>query len=358
MGCCFSSDSTPDIPTNVRPDPPTNAPLTVVIRRLGTFWGRDYSIHEGTKYPSSSDEAKNTMWLWLNKRDGSSPQEVFIDVENFVRNKPDNPKQGQVLYTARFNPHPTFDQFSRRVGTSFEAYLGFFNEGWPTNDDFYYLNNKAHTSKLPAGGRRLEPQIVTKFRFNTQAILRDGDIGRAADIFQHQDVTLDIFSTGTAVTTFDETEREVEDRNDKGEVTGRHKETTMHKIETTFVDRVEYRLIFKGQLWGQWWVPGDAAGPTGDLKLVTPFFNTNMVGGWFKPNEYIVSTLPGVDGAFAILLSHLCCTEYSVANIKADFQPNTPTMVTSFFTEGFSNGMGPNLVDVMPVNGTFVAQQW
>jgi hypothetical protein len=49
-----------------------------------------------------------------------------------------------------------------------------------------------------------------------------------------------------------------------------------------------------------------------------------QVGGWFKPNQYTIATLPGVDAAFAIMLSHLCCTEYSVAAIKQDLKPGTP----------------------------------
>lgn len=74
-------------------------------------------------------------------------------------------------------------------------------------------------------------------------------------------------------------------------------------------------------MWAEWYVEGDAnpSAPK-DVDLKSPFFNTSLKGGWFKPNEYLTSTLQGVDGPFALLLSHICATEYSVEAIKKDLK--------------------------------------
>lgn len=66
MGCC-SSDALPDVPDNIIPDPDVNTTIQVVTKRLGR--GRDFSVH-ATPYPSTSEEVKQKMWMWLNKSDG------------------------------------------------------------------------------------------------------------------------------------------------------------------------------------------------------------------------------------------------------------------------------------------------
>lgn len=66
-------------------------------------------------------------------------------------------------------------------------------------------------------------------------------------------------------------------------------------------------------------VLGDAHsdGPT-DLLIDCPLFSSTVVGGWFSRSHVIVETRPGVDPALAMLIAHLCTTEYSVAEIKRD----------------------------------------
>lgn len=196
----------------------------------------------------------------------------------------------------------------------------------------------------------------------TKAFIRDGDQGRAADLWQKKDVVLDVFSCGTVVTTWQETEERVEDRDGDGRVIGvslpasvisihSHKiddcylhfsitlsaiSTSMRLFSVTELNTVSFSTIRLAteflfdllpfyhfycllQLWAEWVTPGDSLSnaPT-DVELHSPFFNTVMSGGWFKPSKYTINTLPGVDGAFAIMLSHLCCTEYSVHAIKKD----------------------------------------
>ena len=70
MGCCCSSDSLPDVPDVIKPDPDFEGTIKVVTKALGTLGGgRDFSVHE-FPYPTDSNDVKQKMWLWLNKSDG------------------------------------------------------------------------------------------------------------------------------------------------------------------------------------------------------------------------------------------------------------------------------------------------
>lgn len=106
------------------------------------------------------------------------------------------------------------------------------------------------------------------------------------------------------------------------------------KHETQFVDMIEYRLVLNDkvfkvkslffvnvwcnclffQLWAEWAVPGDSV-QRNDSEIVvieTPFFKTTVN----STSDFTTETLPGIDGPFALILSHLCCTEFSVEGVK------------------------------------------
>ena len=67
MGACFS-DSLPKVPPVIFPDPPVDGTIVFATRRLGMF-GRDFSVHQNA-VPSNNKEARDTMWLWINKSNG------------------------------------------------------------------------------------------------------------------------------------------------------------------------------------------------------------------------------------------------------------------------------------------------
>ena len=50
-----------------------------------------------------------------------------------------------------------------------------------------------------------------------------------------------------------------------------------------------------------------------------------MKGGWFSRTVYQIATCsPTMDPALAVLIAHVCNTEFSVAEIKKDLRVNTP----------------------------------
>lgn len=360
MGCC-SSDSLPVIPQSIKPDPDCNASITTVVRRIGVMWGRDYSVHEGTEFPSNSEQRRETMWMWFNKQTGQGTSAI-IDLENFVRGTKEDKNKGMVLYSAAINDSPMFEQFQRVANTSRDNFFGFFSPATYNNpEDSFYLLHPQHTRKRDgAGSRRLVPEMITKWRLSTRACIRDGDLGRGADVFQKQDVILDVFSSGTVATTWEEIKFQVQDRDAEGKVIGSHTETRIEKDETEFVDRIEFRLILQGQMWAQWTAPGDTEYyGNQNIAISSPFFQTTINGGWFSPNEYITTTQPNVDPAFALLLSHLCNTEYSVPKIKEHLKPNTPAHPPhQTFSWGLQGGMQLQYNSRVQYNGTYNRSKW
>jgi hypothetical protein len=234
----FCSDSLPPVPKNIKPDPDVGRPLKVVVSRLGVLWGRDFSVHENA-YPTTSDAVREEMWMWFNKSDGKSPKEAIIDLENFNRGDKEDKNKGGILYTAKIDDQPMFEKFHRTVGGGNEFFCGFFS-GTPvmSYDDYYYVNHPMHAAKRNHMGRDLvnlrifsdyvvtaallsqSPQMITKWRLMTKGYITDGDLGRAADLWQKKEVVLDVFSCGTVVTTWQEVETRVEDKDADGRVIG------------------------------------------------------------------------------------------------------------------------------------------
>lgn len=140
----FPSDALPPIPKEVKPDPDVNVPMTVVVRRIGNFFGRDYSVHEGVQYPSSSTDVREKMWLWFNKSNVKNL--ATIDLENFSRGHKEDKNKGKVLYTASFTDVLQFEQFQRLANTGFECFGGFFGANtYKPNDDNFYLSHTRHS---------------------------------------------------------------------------------------------------------------------------------------------------------------------------------------------------------------------
>jgi hypothetical protein len=48
--------------------------------------------------------------------------------------------------------------------------------------------------------------MITKWRLNTRAVIKDGNLGRGADTLQGKDIILEVFSKGTAATGWEEVE--------------------------------------------------------------------------------------------------------------------------------------------------------
>ena len=123
---------------------------------------------------------------------------------------------------------------------------------------------------------------------------------------------------------------------------------SIEKREFEFVDRVEFRLTCKGQVWDQFYITGDAKQWQADVNIDNKFFNTVVKGGFFTKTEMVTSTKEGVDPAFAMLMSHVCMTEFSVAEIKNDLNLQTPP---SFVVNQF-RAINPRMQYYQPIATT------
>ena len=192
------------------------------------------------------------------------------------------------------------------------------DDGYESPDDTYYFHTPEHSNKKSPSGDIIGPGVITKWKMNTKAVLVDGDNGRGADNFRKDQIVLEVFAKGTVATTYERITRMVEDKNEEGQVIGHHQEFDDNKLETEYVERIEYRLTFKGQLWSEWKTV------VSDSHFESPFFRTTVEGGWFSPSCYKTETKAGIDPALALIFSHLCTSEYSPAEIKRDLHPSTP----------------------------------
>ena len=137
---------------------------------------------------------------------------------------------------------------------------------------------------------------------------------------------LSVYAKGTVVTKYYEYEETDQDGH-------RHKRTD--KNEQEFIDRLEYKIVFRGQIMYQWSEPGDTAmeyGSTANYSFGNPLYDLTYVGGFWKPSYTVCRTKTGCDPALAMLIAHLCNTEYSNSAIKKDLKVSTPGSYPHGFT--------------------------
>lgn len=97
---------------------------------------------------------------------------------------------------------PHFEQFQRTARSNVrDRFFGFFGtsgqqgmytqsqkgSGYDSDDDDYYINHQTHRNKFGRGRRHFgqaHHDIITKWRLNTRAVIRDGNTGRGADIIK------------------------------------------------------------------------------------------------------------------------------------------------------------------------------
>lgn len=319
MGCCCSNfDNVPPVPENIRDDPDPIGQVDIAVSRLGYFgMSRDYGIWDKER-PPATDDQKKTIWLWFNK--SSLPnQEAQIDLENFRRgHNKDDADKGKVLFSATFREKPNFQVFQRWVAptTPFEAFFGIYRkESYEDKEDMFYVNHPLHDNQLDSArhtGHVHNSHCISKWSFVSKVDFKDGNLGRG-EMFFGIPLLLEVFSKGCVVTSY------VDRKDDEGKV-------STDKIETEFVDRIEYRLSYKGQMMGEWFVEGNTVSYSGqDIVVESPFYTCIVKGGWFSRTVFQIKTNnPTMDPALAMLIAHVCNTEFSVAEIKNDLRIHTP----------------------------------
>ena len=351
--CCCGCDVTPDAPENIIPDPENGQPCTFTVQRCGwSGMSRDYQAFRGPDEP-----VEENRWLFLNKSGSTWGGECKIAVENFIRENPDNPKLGQILWEADFIDSPYFQQYLRDpMASGMELMMnemfgggfgGFMGGGGMWQSDDHYMHRGSWD-------RDYMCSLYINWTLNTHAILntetRQG-YGCA--------LKLGVFACGTAVARYFEVEEAIEETDDDGNtrIVGYRTHWEHHTHE--YVDSVQFSLVTAeaGPTWqaGQllalpdgspavWSLPGDASDWTNNYA--TPYFTVQQEGGWFTKDPARIHTPPCLDPALCLLIGHLATTEFSSAGIKEALHPDFPVDPRSGIMFGMLNRAPPPVIQV------------
>lgn len=308
MGCCQSVDALPEVPDVILPDPEGGSVVECTVLQLSE---RDHAI---CKVPSQPRKDM-VKWLWFNKSDGMVAGTGIIELENFVRDNIDDEDKGRVLWRAEITERPQYKQFTRTPYKGAAFYTGGFvnTPAFPDEDDSRYIH---HPSTSQSDSEL--PTLVTRWSTNTKAIITPGNTGRGK-VFGDQPIHLDVYASGGAVTGWKWHERQ---REINGEM---QTEKVDQRFSHEFVDRIEFRLIHNEQLLTEWTFMGDtvpihgSSGGAGSVDFSSPWVTCGLQGGY-----YYIKTREAVDPALAMLVAHLCATEFSIQELKRDFVPSVP----------------------------------
>ena len=258
-----------------------------MLKKQGMFC-EDYLVYMANR----GELDDTTLYMFLNKTGNWMSSDARIDVENFIRNDPENPKLGQVLWTARFTDSPHFEQHLSWGTRRHERFFGFF-DGYNSDDDDGYWGR----SHCP---HRYWNRFLVKWSVRTTVVITPG-AGDGARFGPPEAAAceLRVFAKGTATNW-------VTRKVTRDEETGKRDISFIdHKHE--FVDWIEFQLVHRasGTPWGVWRCQGADRGGS-DLGWSCPLFNASVEGGWFSGGPTKVKTTEGWDPTLALLVAHLC----------------------------------------------------
>jgi hypothetical protein len=309
-------------------------------------WSNDYAVYKGSTPPK---DKKEDMWVWFNKSKVNN-KISNIDLENFIRGGKEDKNLGEVLWRACIDEKPHFDSYQKSIN---EPSTRSFFSPWSqptntaTNEDLFYVN---HPRCAQIDGKLLGI-IISKWSMATKCQIFNVDFDRAvipvaleavpaapASVFPGKEkMDLHIYSTGTLVTRYvlREEKRDDDDDNDHGPSSRR----LVHaKDEVPFIDQIDYRLVLGEKELMRWIAPGDYTYvEKADVEQHSPMYDMTFVGGFWSSYR-VIKTKKYIDPALAMLVAHLCSTEFSIDAIMQDLDvktpPSCPGVSGSFGNEG------------------------
>jgi len=332
-------DSAPAVPSTVQLAPAVGvlSSATFSVARLGWFGlGKDCGVWRDIK------TTENELWMWLKTRKSPLSSTLStIELEDFVREG--GSQRGGVHVCAEYSDRPAFDVYHRVVSRITSGGWSFHLGNEVEDEGDRLLQHLTHISKrkstmlnrgvntgLEVGQRvsNVGGEIVSKWRLHTTARVTDGDRGARCG----GPLVLDITAEGFGVTSWQHVESfaETPDPSRPGAWCVSSSSSTS-KHETVWVDNVSFRLLrptddCQHQPVGQPWVVlGDLHVNT-DGAIHSPFFDASVTGGLFARTSVETKTREGTDPLLALMLSHICSTEFCVASIKSRLDLRTPAL--------------------------------
>lgn len=236
------------------------------------MFNKDYEVYKDEK-------GKDNRWLFLNREGKAWSDKSRIDLENYVREDEENPKKGEVLWTAKYDEHPDYKQAYESDSSS----DGFSSDGFKPQRRYFKM----------------------KFRMETKATIKS---------VKYKGLKYKIKVKAKGIAT-----RIVRKSHIKDEETGEVREVTSF-TDNEYVKKISYK------------VKDDETGDTVDkfkikgltkneLKWKCGAFKATKEGGFFFPGPTEVTTEGPVDPGFCLIMAHICATEFSPDEIKRDFKP-------------------------------------
>ena len=246
--------------------PTLEGPEDFVVKKQGMF-SDDYLVYKGGDAADGKVD-ETTRWMFLNKTGNWWSGDAKIELENYIREDPDHPKKGQVLWIATFTDRPHFEQHLSWGHHRHPRFFGFFDE-YDSDDDEGYWDR----SHYPG---RCFNRFMIKWSLSTTVTIAPGDTGARFGPPDMATVELRVFAKGTATRWI--TRRIVRHQDEDGNV---HREVVFDNHDKEFVDWIEFQLVHKqsGTPWALFRCRGDIDGG-GDLQWECPLFKAEL-GGFF-----------------------------------------------------------------------------
>lgn len=251
------------------------------------MFNKDYEVFR-------DEVAPNQRWLFLNKEGKAFSDKAYIDLENYVRNDPENPKKGEVLWRAKYDEHPNFKQEYQSDSSS----DGFSSDGF----------------------RPSRRKLQMKWKLETKATIKSVK-------FKGQEFKVKVKAKGTAQRIVRIT------RDEEGKL-------VKHYHDSEKVKKISYKIKNKatGDTIDYFKIKG-LSKSSGELKWKCGAFKSSLDGGFFFPGNTEVFTRGGVDPGFSLIMAHICSTEFGPNEIKGDLHPQWH-MFEGYNSDGWGSGSG------------------
>jgi len=250
-----------------------------------SMFNKDYEVYK-------EEVDKDNRWLFLNKEGKAFSDKAYIDLENYIREDEENPKKGQVLWRAKYDEHPDFKQ---QYGSDSSS-DGFSSDGF----------------------RPSRRKLQMRWRLSTKATLK-------AVKYPGLEFKIKVKAKGTAQRIVRYT------RDEEGNL-------QKHYHDSEHVKKISYKIKNKqtGDTIDKFKIKGLKRDT---LKWKCGAFNATKEGGFFFPGPLDVETKPGIDPGFALLMAHVCATEFGPSEIKGDLHPQWH-LYEGWDSDGFGSGSG------------------
>ena len=147
------------------------------------MFNKDYEVYKDEK-------GKDNRWLFLNREGKAWSDKSRIDLENYVREDEENPKKGEVLWTAKYDEHPDYKQAYESDSSS----DGFSSDGFKPQRRYFKMKfrmeTKATIKSVKYKGLKYKIKVKAKgiaTRIVRKSHIKDEETGEVREVTSFTD---------------------------------------------------------------------------------------------------------------------------------------------------------------------------